>query len=481
MAIVRPSAWTRASALLLLGGAIACAGGTSEAPRSPTMLVVSTSKLSLMVGESHTLTAEPRDEIGVVPGQRVTWASSDPAVATVTDGNVVAKAVGSASITASAGVYQAKVALTVTPLAVAGVLVTPGQKTLYLTQTAQLSATPLSASGIAIPDRAVTWTSTDETVATVTATGLVTAKDIGVVGITAIADGKPGTAVITVAPVPVATLRFPATTAEIFMGEENHFDVQTLDSAGGVLTGRTVRFTSSDATIATVFALSPTQGDVIGSKPGTVTITATTEGKSATLPVTVLFAPRLRVTVSGIPAPSQNGTITFRSDDAGFLADISILAGPAVSFNRLAPGSYTLSAKPIDVTVNGITFTYLPPEAEVVRLLPVTTTATSSVSFVWMLRTGALAVTPTGIPAGAVIACTYEFAPPGLLGTTTGGFSVPTAQSTTVAVRGAGAVTLACQPVTVGGVTYVPLATSQSFNVPAATAPLAVTIAYAPQ
>jgi hypothetical protein len=48
-------------------------------------------------------------------------------------------------------------------------------------------------------------------------------------------------------------------------------------------------------------------------------------------------------------------------------------------------------------------------------------------------------------------------------------------------VRGAGPVTLRCQPVTVGGVTYAPTVPVQSFSVPAAIAPLAVTIAYAPQ
>ena len=481
MAIVRPSAFRRASILLALGGALGCAGEGTEAPRMPATIIVSLSKLTLMVGETHTLTAEPRDDIGVVPGQTVLWSSSDPTIATVSDGIVVAKAVGTATITASAGGHQANVALTVTPLAVAGVLVTPGQKTLYITQTTQLAATPLSAAGIAVPDRAVTWTSTDQTVATVTQSGLVTARDIGVVGITAIADGKPGTAVITVAPVPVATLRFTTAPAEIFMGEENHFEAQTLDSAGGALPGRTIRWASSDATIASVFALSPTLGDVIGSRPGSVTITATSEGKSVVQAIAVLFAPRLRIGVSGIPAPFHDGAFNLKGGDVPFDADIAVPAGPAVNFNHISPGSYTLTARPIDATVNGVPFIYLPPEADAVRTFTVTTTATTNVVLAWTLRSGALEVTPTGIPGGGGIACAYDFAPPGLLGNTTGGFSVPTAQTTTVAVRGAGPVTLRCQPVTVGGVTYVPTVPVQSFSVPAAIAPLGVTIAYAPQ
>jgi hypothetical protein len=46
------------------------------------------------------------------------------------------------------------------------------------------------------------------------------------------------------------------------------------------------------------------------------------------------------------------------------------------------------------------TFTYLPAEPESVDRFPITTTTATTVALVWMLRSGTLAVTTTGLPAG---------------------------------------------------------------------------------
>ena len=468
-----------ALALATLTAAGSCGGGT-EPVRTPTQVVVTPATVSLMVGETRLVTAEPRDATGLVPGQTVAWSSSNPAVATVVGGTISAISVGSATITASSGGHQATVAVTVTPIPVATVSVAPTQKTVIVTQTTQLAATPMSAAGAALADRPVAWSSSDDAIATVSSTGLVTTKAVGTATISATSEGRTGTATITVIPVPVASLRITPGTAEIFMGEQHYFDVVTLDADGEVLTGRTVTWTSSDGTIATVFALNPTTGAVTGNNAGPVTITATSEGKSATLAVTVLYAPRLRLGVSGMPAPYGNAPIRLRSDDAGFLADLDIPGGPPVNFNRLAPGTYTLTAKPITVTLDGVAFTYLPAESEVVRTFTITTNATVNVNLVWTLRSGALAVTVAGLPSGAFVACTYQFAPPGISGVVTGGFTIPTAQTTTVAAHGSGPATLSCQTVTIGSVNYRPTVATQSLNVPASTTPLAVTVTYEP-
>lgn len=85
----------------------------------------------------------------------------------------------------------------VTPVVVTGVTVTPSTKTLAVSETQQLTATVAPAEA----SQNVTWASSDDTKATVSATGLVTAVAAGEVTITAtsVADNtKTGTCTVTV-------------------------------------------------------------------------------------------------------------------------------------------------------------------------------------------------------------------------------------------------------------------------------------------
>ena len=84
-----------------------------------------------------------------------------------------------------------------TPVAVTSVTVTPSTKTLAVDATQQLTAT-VSPSGAV---QTVSWSSSDDTKATVSATGLVTAKEAGEVTITATSTAdntKTGTCTVTV-------------------------------------------------------------------------------------------------------------------------------------------------------------------------------------------------------------------------------------------------------------------------------------------
>jgi outer membrane protein assembly factor BamB len=64
--------------------------------------------------------------------------------------------------------------------------------------TVQLTATALDAAGTTLTNRTITWSTSDETIATVGTTGLVTAVGAGMVTITAAAEGKHGEAVLDV-------------------------------------------------------------------------------------------------------------------------------------------------------------------------------------------------------------------------------------------------------------------------------------------
>jgi uncharacterized protein YjdB len=130
-------------------------------------------------------------------------------------------------------------------------------------------------------------------VATVSSTGLVTAVAPGTATITAASEGKGGTSTITVSLVPVSAVVVQPAQDTLVVNATAQLAAATLDSIGGVLTGRVVTWGSSDPTTASVSA----SGLVTALKPGAATITATSEGKSGTSAIVVLQAPVASVTV----------------------------------------------------------------------------------------------------------------------------------------------------------------------------------------
>lgn len=78
----------------------------------------------------------------------------------------------------------------------ARVQMTPPSFTLGQDQTKTFTAVGLDASDLSLPGRAITWTSSDETVATVNAQGVVTAVGVGSATITAQVEGAFATAAV---------------------------------------------------------------------------------------------------------------------------------------------------------------------------------------------------------------------------------------------------------------------------------------------
>ncbi len=152
-------------------------------PIAVTGVSLNKTETAITIGGTEQLTAAISPSNAV--NKNVIWTSSNTSVATVSSGGLVtAKAVGSANITVITedGGKTASCIVTVNPIAVTGVTLNKNSTTLTVDDTEQLTATIK-------PDNAtyknVVWTSSDTGIATVSSTGLVTAK-------------APGTAVITV-------------------------------------------------------------------------------------------------------------------------------------------------------------------------------------------------------------------------------------------------------------------------------------------
>lgn len=165
--------------------------------------------------------------------------------------------------------------------AVATVTVTPAAPSVVVGGTTQLDAVVQDAEGNTLT-RDVTWSSASNSTATVSATGLVTAVATGTVKITATSESKFGEATVTVTQVPVASVVL-STVSTLVPGQPATLTAETRSAGGATLTGRTVTWSSSANSVATVDA----NGAITAVGVGTATITATSEGKSADATVTV--------------------------------------------------------------------------------------------------------------------------------------------------------------------------------------------------
>ncbi len=289
--------------------------------------------------------------------QTVTWSSSDHTVATVAEsGEVTLQAVGTAAITATSTFDTSKsatITLTVNPApAVNSVTINEGDQTKDTSDSAFTLTAAVEVVGGA--DQAVTWNSSDLTVATVAESGEVTLKGVaGTAAITATSTfdtSKSATITLTVNPAPAVT---SVTINEGDQTKDPSASAFTLTAAVEVVgnAAQTVTWSSSDLTVATVAE----SGEVtLKGVAGTAAITATSTfdtSKSATITLTVSTAPAVNsVTIDG-------GDQTKNLSDSAFTltATVEVVGGAdqAVTWNSSDLTVATV-AESGEVTLKGV-------------------------------------------------------------------------------------------------------------------------------
>ena len=284
---------------------------------------------SIIIGSTQQLTAATLDASnGPLSGRTVTWNTSDATKATVTSaGLVTGVAVGTATITATSEGKAGSATVTILPIPVATVIVSPAASSVLVGSTQQLTVSTVDASNNALTGRVVVWSSSDTTRAKVSVTGLVTAVAVGSATVTATSEGKSGAASVTILPIPVATITVAPSTANISVGATQAFTATTKDVGGNTLTGRTITWSSSNAAVASVSVA----GAVTGIAAGTATVTAASEGKTGSAAVTVVFVPVAAVTIAPVSATiSLNGTVVLTATAVD--ANGAVLAGRTFSW-----------------------------------------------------------------------------------------------------------------------------------------------------
>ena len=268
-----------------------------------TGIAVSPSKVSIYEGGTYTLSLATTPS-GLSP--TITWTSSNRNVATVSSKGVVTGiSPGTAIVTASTGSFKSTSTITVIEKEV----VIPSLTGLTMSQTTasmEVNET-LSLTYTRTPSDAtletVSWSSSDDTIATVSANGLVTAVGVGTATITAAHDNIKATCIITVTQTDInlTALSFNTQNATIEVGEITTLILtKTPSNATNPIT-----WTSSNKNVATVSS----SGTITGLSPGTTTITASYENISATCIISVEEPPGASdVTVSFAPGGWYGGT-----------------------------------------------------------------------------------------------------------------------------------------------------------------------------
>ena len=284
---------------------------------------ISLSRDTIAVGDTTRAIATLRDRRNQPLYQRITWGSSDSSIATISSsGLVTGVAPGTVTITATRGTRSASTTLTVVPLSttsipVASVGVDLAASSLVIGQTTQATATTRDAGNNVLTGRTVVWTSSDQAVATVSASGVVTAVAAGVAQIIASSEGKSGQAALTVSaapPVAVASVTVSPSSSSILIGGTVQLAAVTKDANGNVLTGRAISWSSANTAVATVSGA----GRVTAVGAGTTAITATSEGVSGTASITVAAPPPPPPPPPpgdvAEPRPGAGSTIVFQDD-----------------------------------------------------------------------------------------------------------------------------------------------------------------------
>ena len=256
-----------------------------DPPRPTTVTVTPGIAQLTALGATVQLAAQVLDQNGqAMSGTPVSWTSSDASVATVdAAGLVTAAGNGTATIAATAGSVSGTAAVTVAQ-EVGAVAVTPAADTLVMGDVVRLMAEAADANGHAVAVAEFSWASSDTSVATVDATGLVTSVGTGEVVVTATASGITGHAtLIVVTPTPTRVAVSPAEASLTARGQTAQLSAEVRDQNGNAMSGAPVTWSSSAAAVAAVNEV----GLVTAGDNGTATITAEAGSASGTATVTV--------------------------------------------------------------------------------------------------------------------------------------------------------------------------------------------------
>ena len=355
---------------------------TVNVPLNDISLDKTTLTLDKNNSEKVTVIYDPSD---TSDDKTVRWESSNESIATVdSQGNVTGTGRGVTTITATVGTHSKSCQVTVN-VPVTSVTITDEDFTLARSKTKSLTATV--APDDANPEyKTVTWSSDNESVATVDSNGVVTAVAKGTANITATANGKSDSVKVTVN-VPVTGFTTPEDSKTIIKNQSATISTTIEPSDAD---DKTITWTSSNSRVATVDA----NGKVTGVAAGTAKITGTlSNDMKVEVNVTVEIIPVTAIEIGdyeeemlkdGTQDGTQVLTVTYSPENATEVTDVTwessntqvatvdangtvtgIAAGTVTITARMGQLSDSVDITVIEVPLEGISLDANPTETEV--------------------------------------------------------------------------------------------------------------------
>jgi hypothetical protein len=239
----------------------------------------------------------------------VVWSTSAPAVVSIDPtGRAMTRAVGTATITASASGVTGSSTVTVTTVSLRSLSVVPAGITMTVGATAFLRAIGTYSDGSTVDlTSSVTWTVQPFGVISVPdPTGVFQALSVGSAGVTATFGNVSGSARVVVSAATITAIVIIPAAVSLPVGTSLGLAATGFFSDGSSRdVTNEVAWSSSNDGLATVSNQMGSAGLVTGVKPGDVTITATENGVSAKASVSVVPA-----TLESIDVQPANATVT---------------------------------------------------------------------------------------------------------------------------------------------------------------------------
>ncbi len=305
-------------ALILIAGCGTTTTSTSTPTKSLSSISITAQNPSITVNatEQFTATGNYSDGSTANLSSSVAWASSNQAVATVTEtGVATGVAAGSTTITAAMSGVTGSATLTVTAaiVTITSIAVSPTTPSITTGATQQFTATATYSNGsTGNVTTSATWASSNTTAATVNSAGLATGNSPGSTTISATVSGTSGSTALTVVAPTLTSITVTPSDPSFANGATEQFTA-TANYSNSTTANVTSSATwnSSNTGVATI----STGGLATGQGGGTTTISAALSGKTGSTTASVTLGGTTSITTwhvdtnrSGLN--SQEATLT---------------------------------------------------------------------------------------------------------------------------------------------------------------------------
>ena len=240
---------------------------------TPSQIVLTPSTLAMTsIPDTAQLSVAAFNSLGAPVPTEVTWRSTDPAIVGIVPGaRIDARGIGTARVIASVGSLADTTVVTVTNNPALIDLIDTDLALVYVDQAASPAITIRNARGDALPRTSVTWQSDNQTIATVSASGMITARQVGATTVRATSGSLGDSIRVTVTNNPASVVVSSERDTITAVGRTITYSAEVRNAANAVMLAYPVTWRSTNPSIATVSSA----GVVTSTATGTTMIIAT--------------------------------------------------------------------------------------------------------------------------------------------------------------------------------------------------------------